>query len=265
MIGYLGPKNSFTYQALLAYDATMERKEYTSIHGLFVALRLGEVDLIIVPIENSTEGSVTTTIDALYDESVFITAEVYLPVLLHLYGKNVDSVTHVMSHPQALAQCRQHLENLLGTYQEVPTTSTAQAIDQLSTHDSSYAAIASTVFEDRTPVLKKHIQDIDNNETRFIVVSKHEHTDAKATKTSLLFLPQEDRPGLLYDLLHEFAIRKLNLTRIESRRDKTKPEVFTFYLDVLSTLNDPHLNEILEILNVKKFGIKILGSYPSAK
>lgn len=265
MIGYLGPVNSFTHQALLSYKPTSSSKEYPSIRSLFVALRQREVESIVVPIENSTEGSVTTTIDALYDEDVYITAELFLPVQLHLYGKNLQSVTHVMSHPQALAQCRNRLDSLLGSYVEVPTASTAQAIEQLSTSNESVAAIASTIFEDSIPILQRFVQDIENNETRFIVVTNEVTTVANASKTSLLFLPQEDRPGLLYDLLHEFAIRKLNLTRIESRRDKTRPEVFTFYLDVMSTLKDSLLQEILEILTVKKFGIKVLGSYKSAK
>jgi len=265
MIGYLGPVNSFTHQALLSYSPSSVAKEYPSIRSLFVALRNHEVDSIVVPIENSTEGSVTTTIDALYDEKVYITAELFLPVQLHLYGKNLASVTHVMSHPQALAQCRNRLDLLVGNYTEVPTASTAQAIEQLSTSDESVAAIASTIFEDRIPVLERFVQDIENNETRFIVVTNKAVDVANASKTSLLFLPQEDRPGLLYDLLHEFAIRKLNLTRIESRRDKKRPEVFTFYLDVMSTINDSLLSDVLEILAVKKFGIKVLGSYPSAK
>ncbi len=265
MIGYLGPVNSFTHQALLAYNPSSTAKEYPSIRSLFVALRNHEVDRIVVPIENSTEGSVTTTIDALYDEDVYITDELYLPVQLHLYGNNLDSVTHVMSHPQALAQCRNRLDSLLGSYIEVPTASTAQAIEQLSSDNDSVAAIASTVFEDRVPVLQRYVQDIENNETRFIVLSNKVTDVENASKTSLLFLPQEDRPGLLYDLLHEFAIRKLNLTRIESRRDKVRPEVFTFYLDVMSTLKDPLLQEIFTILEVKKFGIKVLGSYQSAK
>ena len=265
MIGYLGPVNSFTHQALLSYKPSSLSKEYPSIRSLFVALRNHEVDSIVVPIENSTEGSVTTTIDALYDEDVYITAALYLPVQLHLYGKELTTVTHVMSHPQALAQCRNRLDSLLGSYIEVPTASTAQAIEQLSTSNESVAAIASTIFEDRVPVLQRFVQDIKNNETRFIVVTKEVTDVENASKTSLLFLPQEDRPGLLYDLLHEFAIRKLNLTRIESRRDKTRPEVFTFYLDVMSTLKDPLLQEIIEILTVKKFGIKNLGSYVSAK
>lgn len=265
MIGYLGPKKSFTHQALLSYQPDSKAVEYPSIRSLFVALRQGDVESIVVPIENSTEGSVTSTVDALYDEDVYITGELFLPVQLHLYGQELSTVTHVMSHPQALAQCRNTLDELLGTYTEVPTASTAQAMEQLSQQGPHMAAIASTVFEDQAPVLKRFVQDIENNETRFIVVAKIPSDRTDATKTSLLFLPQEDRPGLLYDLLHEFAIRKLNLTRIESRRDKKRPEVFTFYLDVMSTLHDPHLQEVIDILTVKKFGIKVLGSYVSAK
>jgi Prephenate dehydratase len=121
MIGFLGPEHSFTHQALLRYDATANAKEYPSIRSLFVGLRLGEVDQIIVPIENSTEGSVTSTMDSLVEDQVYIIGEMYLPIQLQLYSNasSIEQITHVISHPQALAQSRQTLERLLGHYIEV--------------------------------------------------------------------------------------------------------------------------------------------------
>jgi len=266
MIGYLGPEQSFTHQAAKTIASNQTLIAYPSIRSLFVALRHFEVDAFIVPIENSTEGSVTTTIDALAEETVYITNEMYLPIQLSLYSKaaSIKDITHVISHPQALAQCRSQLEQLLGNYTEVPATSTSSSVAELSTSEANYAAVASPGFT-TFPEVASHIQDIENNETRFVVLKREPQKNLQANKTSLLFKPIEDRPGLLYDLLHEFAIRKINLTRIESRKSKSNDNLFIFYLDALIQMEDPSLEEILTILKVKRFHTKLLGSYLSAK
>jgi len=266
MIGYLGPELSFTHQAAKTVAANQPLIAYPSIRSLFVALRQNEVDSIVVPIENSTEGSVTTTIDALAEETVYITSEMYLPIQLSLYSKasSIKDITHVISHPQALAQCRIQLEQLLGNYTEVPATSTSGAIEELNNNESHYAAVASPGFTS-APEVASQIQDIKNNATRFVVLKRDSQKNLQANKTSLLFKPTEDRPGLLYDLLHEFAIRKINLTRIESRKSKSNDDIFIFYLDALIHMEDPSLEEILTILKVKRFDTKLLGTYLSAK
>jgi prephenate dehydratase len=266
MIGYLGPEQSFTHQAAMTLNSDHSLKAYPTIRSLFVALRQNEVDSIVVPIENSTEGSVTTTVDALAEESVYITHELYLPIQLSLYSNaaSIKDITHVMSHPQALAQCRIQLEQLLGDYTEVPTTSTSSSVEALRTSEAHYAAVASPGFTTIKEVASQ-IQDIKNNETRFVVLQRTPQTNLKANKTSLLFKPTEDRPGLLYDLLHEFAIRKINLTRIESRKSKSDTNIFVFYLDALIHMDDPALQEILTILKVKRFDVKLLGTYLNAK
>lgn len=266
MIGYLGPAQSFTHQALLKLSLNASTKEYPSIRSLFVGLRLGEVDTIIVPIENSTEGSVTSTMDALVEEQVYITGETYLPIQLQLYSNadNLDFITHVISHPQALAQSRQTLERLLGHYIEVPATSTAEAIKQLLQSPDTSAAVAGTSFADSNKVIASNIQDRADNQTRFVLISAKAKMQPNATKTSLICAPQTDRPGLLYDLLHEFAIRKLNLTKIESRNDKTTKNLFLFYLDIEVSALDPLFVELFELLKFKQFYPRIIGSYETS-
>ncbi len=263
MIGFLGPEHSFTHQALLRYDATANAKEYPSIRSLFVGLRLGEVDQIIVPIENSTEGSVTSTMDSLVEEQVYIIGEMYLPIQLQLYSNasSIEQITHVISHPQALAQSRQTLERLLSHYIEVPATSTAEAIKQLLQSSDTFAAVAGNSFAATTNIIAPNIQDRTDNQTRFVIISANETIQQNATKTSLICAPQTDRPGLLYDLLHEFAIRKLNLTKIESRNDKTTKNLFLFYLDVEVNATDPLFVELFELLKFKQFHPRIIGSY----
>lgn len=263
MIGFLGPKHSFTHQALMRYDATANAKDYPSIRSLFVGLRMGEVDMIVVPIENSTEGSVTTTMDSLVEEQVYIVGELYLPIQLQLYSNasSVEQITHVISHPQALAQSRQTLERLLGHYIEVPATSTAEAIQQLNQSPSTTAAIAGSSFASTTNVIAQNIQDRADNQTRFVLIGAKETPQPNATKTSVICAPQTDRPGLLYDLLHEFAIRKLNLTKIESRNDKTTKNLFLFYLDVEVNATDPLFIELVELLKFKQFYPRVIGSY----
>lgn len=263
MTGYLGPSQSFTHQALLKLNFQSPTKEYPSIRSLFVGLRLGEVDRIIVPIENSTEGSVTSTMDALVEEHVYITGETYLPIELQLYSSatSLDEITHVISHPQALAQSRQTLERLLGHYIEVPATSTAEAIHQLQHAPSTSAAIAGHSFAATNTIVAPNIQDRADNQTRFVLITAKEAIQPDATKTSLICAPQTDRPGLLYDLLHEFAIRKLNLTKIESRNDKTTKNLFLFYLDIEVNATDPMFSELFELLKFKQFYPRIIGSY----
>jgi prephenate dehydratase len=263
MIGYLGPAQSFTHRALLKLYQDRQNKEYPSIRSLFVGLRNGEVDTIIVPIENSTEGSVTTTMDALVEEHVYLVGELYLSIELQLYSNasSLEQITHVISHPQALAQSRLTLERLLGHYIEVPATSTAEAIKQLELSPTSYAAVAGNTFASTNKIVAPNIQDRADNQTRFVVIQAKESMQPGATKTSLICAPQTDRPGLLYDLLHEFAIRKLNLTKIESRNDKTTKNLFLFYLDVEVNATDPAFLELFELLKFKQFHPRILGSY----
>lgn len=267
MIGFLGPTHSFTHLALLRYHATASAKEYPSIRSLFVGLRLGEVEVIVVPIENSTEGSVTTTMDSLVEEHVYIIGETYLPIQLQLYSNAslVEQITHVISHPQALAQSRQTLERIVGHYIEVPATSTAEAIKQLEQSPTNYAAVAGSSFASTNRIITPNIQDRADNQTRFVVIQAKESVQLNATKTSLICAPQTDRPGLLYDLLHEFAIRKLNLTKIESRNDKTTKNLFLFYLDIEVNATDPSFLELFELLKFKQFHPRILGSYSSFK
>jgi prephenate dehydratase len=263
MIGYLGPSQSFTQQALMKLDPFTPTKEYPSIRSLFVGIRLGEVTTIIVPIENSTEGSVTSTMDSLVEENVYIIGEIYLPIQLQLYSnaESLQQITHVISHPQALAQSRQTLESLLGHYIEVPATSTAEAINQLQQSPNTFAAIAGESFAATNHIIAPNIQDRADNQTRFVLISSKETTQSDATKTSLICAPQTDRPGLLYDLLHEFAIRKLNLTKIESRNDKTTKNLFLFYLDIEVNATDPLFIELVELLQFKQFHPRVIGSY----
>jgi prephenate dehydratase len=267
MTGYLGPLQSFTHQALLKFQLGSPIKEYPSIRSLFVALRLGEVATIVVPIENSTEGSVTSTMDSLVDEEVWIIGETYLAIELQLYSNNssIQQITHVISHPQALAQSRQTLERLLGHYLEVPATSTAEAMHQLQQSPFGYAAVAGSSFASTNTIIAPNIQDRADNQTRFVLIGRTKTLHPNATKTSLICAPNTDRPGLLYDLLHEFAIRKLNLTKIESRNDKTTKNLFLFYLDIEVSATDPFFQELLALLEFKQFHPRVLGSYTATE
>ncbi len=267
MIGYLGPEQSFTHQAAKTLAPNQSLIAYPSIRSLFVALRQNKVDSIVVPIENSTEGSVTNTMDALIEETVFINQEYLLPIRLQLfsYAANIEDVTHVVSHPQALAQCRVTLERLLPQYVDVPATSTTEALSQLDSSPKTYAALAGEHLITDVPILQAHVQDAIDNVTRFLMVRNSPIMNTNANKTSLLCSPQTDRPGLLYDLLHEFAIRRMNLSKIESRKVKTSSNLFTFFLDVEHNANEPDFKELLSLLEYKQFHPKILGTYTRYK
>ena len=263
MIGYLGPEQSFTQQALLSMNLALPTKAYPSIRSLFVALRKQEVDAIMVPVENSTEGSVTTTVDLLFEESVFIAEETYLTIALSLYANapSLTDITHVLSHPQALAQSKHNLEQLLGDYIEVPTSSTTDALRQLSLFPAHYAAVVGSGVTTSVPMLKANIHDNPNNATRFLLLRRDYQPNKDANKTSVVCAPASDRPGLLYDLLHEFAIRNINLTKIESRKQKTKEDLFVFYLDMDLEAEHALFQEVFALLEYKSFNPRLLGSY----
>lgn len=266
MIGYLGPRNSFTYFAAMTFYVENELMPYSNLHRLFEALENDEVIGIVVPIENSIEGSVTEVLDKLLHPSFHVTREIVMDIELSLISKNSDlsEIKYVMSNMYALAESRAILKNTLGNYKEILTSSTSSALSKLSDLDDSYAAIASKkAIYGELNILLNNISDSDHNTTRFVFVTKTLEVVGFHNKVSIVCAPKGNAAGALYDILHEFAIRGIDLSKIESRTKKSTLGEYVFYLDFYGNIEDPDIKQTLEILQYKTSYLKIIGSYYS--
>jgi len=271
-IGYLGPKGTFAYDAVIAYmnGASCELIEFPEISELIYGVDSGKVDKALVPIENALEGTVNITADMLVHEvDVKISGEVVLPIRHYLLARpsvDLKDVKLILSHPQALAQCRKYLYNNLKGVEQRPATSTAAAARDVGASESPWVAIAnkktSEIFG--LQILSEDIQDHLANSTRFVILSK---TDAEPTgndKTSVAFTVANS-PGSLLAALKLFADKNINLTKIESRPMKTLLGQYLFLVDFEGHARDELISEILgKLANDSKFFV-FLGSYPKHK
>lgn len=223
----------------------------------------------VVPVENSTEGSVSLVLDLLCGEpGLAICGEVVLPVrqcLLARPGVQLSDIRRVFSHPQALAQCREYLRKRLpeAEWKECPSTSAAAVV--VSGSDEPWAALGSarSAAANGLLVLAAGINDCPGNATRFWVVRRQPETFPAGLpcKTSICF-SVHDRPGALCMVLREFAEREINLTRIESRPAKKKLGDYLFYLDISGGLQDPGIAGALAGLESRVLDLRVLGCYP---
>jgi len=273
-MAYLGPRGTFCEQAALRYlDDSWEFIPYPSIEAVFSAVHLGEVDSGIVPIENSCEGSVNQTLDLLaYEYDLEISGEIVLPVkhnLLARPGTETKGISRILSHPQALAQCRKYLSGNFQGLEFIDVTSTAEAARRVAESADSWAAVgtAEAARAYGLVILSPEIQDRTNNETRFITLSKENASKNRPHlhlyKTSLL-LYLMNKPGALFQVLEQFYLRGINLTKIESRPAHTRIGDYLFFIDIEGHHLDSPVKSALEGLKTIAHDVQVLGSYPSA-
>lgn len=268
MVGYLGPINSFTYQAASTFYVQDELMAFANFHLLFEALKNDKVEGIVVPIENSIEGTVNIVQDKLYEYGYHINREIVLDIRLSLISKSNDisTIKYVMSNTHALQQCRNTLYKELGKYKEVSEASTSKAVKKLFEHDESYGAIASAKnVQGELNILLNDCQDYQDNKTRFVFIKKSLEVIGFHNKTSIIVSPKLENSGALYDILHEFALRGINLTKIESRPSKSELGSYVFFIDFEGNIEDKLIKETLEILKHKTGSLLLLGSYFSKK
>lgn len=266
-VGYLGPRATFTHQAALRhFGSSASYVAGRSIADVFDDVERGRVDYGVVPVENSAEGAVNVTLDRLIDSTAFICGELYLPITQHLlsHARDLSEVKAVVSHPQALAQCRGWLAQHLP---EVPTqevTSTAAAAE-LAAGDVTVAAIASELAARLygVPVLRPRIEDNPHNATRFLVIGQVRAGSSGRDKTSILFAMRNE-PGTLYRILEPFARRAINLTKIESRPAKLRPWEYVIFVDFEGHQDTPAVASALAEVAERTLFLKVLGSYPAA-
>lgn len=282
-VGYLGPEGTFTHEALM--DATagagLEPVPLPTIYDTVMAVHSRLVERALVPIENSMEGSVNATLDALAmeTEDVAIVGEVVRPVRHCLIARSqleLDEIQTVVSHPQANAQCARFIRSRLPRSQVLAAPSTAEAVRTVAEHEGPWAALGNRLAAERygCQVLRAGVEDVTDNETRFVWLapardSSHgaddQHPSIGPWKTAIVFWGVgAEAPGWLVGCLSEFAERDVNLTRIESRPRKQGLGRYMFFLDLEGRDTEPHVAAALEGLRARVEVLRVLGSFPAA-
>lgn len=272
-VGYLGPRGSFTYSAATNFFDDSVLFPYESLTALLEEQRKGTLDYCVVPIENTIEGSVLPTLDLIFQTLPTIQAEIVLPIQqqLMVHPAHADSWQEtelICSHQQALAQSQVFLMNHFPTVNIEQMGSTAQGAQKVADHpDKRYAAIGSRDAAEQfgLTIVQENIQSIGENETRFwvlggipvegnLIQGKH--------KATVLFDLAADHPGALYQCLAIFASEKINLTKIESRTQKTKLGEYFFIID-LETPEAGKLQKVLQQFKEQNFTVTLIGNYPT--
>lgn len=267
-IAYLGPPGTFSEEAALFYDANAQHIPFSSIPAVATAVDKGIADEGVVAIENSLEGSVTDILDILIHESrLLIRHELVIPIEHHLLVKpstETPEIEVIFSHPQPLAQCRHFLERCFPKAQMVATLSTTAAVEQMSASSVPTAAIATQRAAKLygMQIVARNIQDRTPNVTRFVVLALNDSPPTGRDKTSLCFSYTDDRPGLLYGTLKEFADHNINLTKVESRPSKETLGKYIFLIDLEGHRGDRLISQVLSQVKSQASLFKIFGSYP---
>ncbi|MBI4202657.1 MAG: prephenate dehydratase [Chloroflexi bacterium] len=270
-VACLGPEGTYGEEAARTYAPAALLVLCDSHDDVAAAVLDGRAGEGVVAIENSLEGSVNDTLDLLVRGTPLrIKDEVLLPIRHCLLAPRVTANTEVkvvLSHPQALGQCRAYLAQHFPTAQRRQAASTAAAARSLAAEPPGTAAIASAYAGERygLQVLDRDIQDNTNNVTRFVVLT---HADSRPTgndRTSLCFIFSDDQPGLLHSALGEFASRSINLLKVESRPTKESLGRYVFLLDLAGHRQDPLISDALAALERQVAVLRVFGSYPRYK
>jgi len=267
-VAFFGPKATFTHMAAMQqFGLSAELVPQKSIPAVFEEVEKGRAQYGVVPVENSTEGMVSHTLDMFMESELKINAEVLLEIHHYLLSRTgrFEDIKKVYSHPQPIAQCRHWLAENLPNVPLVDVASTAVAA-QIVSEDYTAAAIASelaAVMYD-LKVARERIEDQVNNFTRFLIIGRKMAERSDDDKTSLMF-SVKDEVGILYRMLEPFAKRGINLSKIESRPLKKKAWEYIFYLDLMGHIGDPVIAGAVQELKECCQFVKVLGSYPRAK
>jgi len=267
-VAYLGPRATFSHLAAMKqFGLSAQFLAMRSIAEVFAEVEKGNADYGVVPVENSTEGVVSHTLDLFLDSSLLISGEVVVEAALHLLGKasGLAEVRQIYSHPHAIAAARKWLETNSQHIPVVETSSTAAAAE-IAASEPGAAAIASELAANLygLNVLQRRIEDFPNNLTRFLVIGRKASPPSTADKTSILF-SIKDRVGALYRMLQPFAENQVNLTKIESRPSKKQVWEYVFYVDLEGHASEPRVQRALDAIREGCIFLKVLGSYPRTR
>jgi len=268
-VAFLGPKGTFTQQAAIKFFSKRKAKflELESLQEVFEAVAEGKATYGVVPVENSVEGSVNLTLDLLYKSNLKICGEILEEIkhsLIVNRGTDKSKIKVILSHPQALSQCRTYLDENFPKAKRKEVESTASAVRKLKRMKNAAAIgteLAAKIYGMK--ILEKNLCDWPQNLTRFIVLSQSDSKPTGKDKTSLIF-STKDVPGALHKALEPFASRSINLTKIESRPSKEKPWEYVFFMEFEGHRKDEKCAEAIGDLRSLCEFLKVLGSYRRA-
>ncbi len=265
VVAFLGPAGTFTNIAMNEiFGDSVEKLPVKTITDVFREVESGNARYGVVPVENSTEGGVTFTLDELIETDLSIVAEKNVKISYSLLSveEGIKNIKRVYSHPQPLGQCKEWLRNNLPDAEIIPVDSTSKAAE-ISSEEKLSAAIASKAAGEifRLNSLAERIEDLRQNYTRFFAVGREESAPSGNDKTSIVCAIM-DKPGALLDLLVPLSSNGINMTKIESRPNKKKMWEYNFFIDFMGHKNDRIAVNALEEMKSKAAFLKILGSYP---
>jgi prephenate dehydratase len=286
-VGFLGPEGTFTQEAALATAGSVKLSmvPLPTVFDVVMSVHSGATDRAVVPIENSLEGSVSATLDALAMETddVVIVGESVHPIRQCLIAREaleLDQIEVVVSHPQANGQCSRFIRTRLPGARVMTTSSTADAVRMVSEQDEPWAALGTRLAAELygCQVLRAGVEDLADNETRFVWLARVGEDGSRPRpglpgaseplgpwKTAIVFWGLgSDAPGWLVDCLSEFATRAVNLTRIESRPRKQGLGRYMFFADLEGRDDETHVGEALAGLRAHVETLRVLGSFPAA-
>jgi chorismate mutase/prephenate dehydratase len=265
-IAYLGPEATFTHIASIAkFGNSVTYRPLDTISDVFAEVGKKRADYGVIPIENSTEGAVSHSLDMFVDSDLKICSEIITNISLHLLSNSpLKSIRRVYSKPEAIGQCRQWLEANLPRVEFIDTSSTTQAAKRASSEDASAAVaskLAATYYN--LPIVAEGIEDSSSNQTRFLVIGRHIAKRTGQDKTSII-LSIKDKVGALYEILQPIRKNRINMTKIESRPSKQRTWDYFFFIDLEGHIQDKKVKKTLDEMESKVKFLKILGSYPIA-
>lgn len=267
-VAFLGPEGTFTQEAALKHfgDSAISVPQ-SAIDEVFREVLAGACNYGVVPVENSTEGVISHTLDSFMDSSLKICGEVELRIHQHFMigpNTNKDSVTRVYSHAQSLAQCRQWLNSNYPNIERVAVSSNAEAAKRVQGEWNS-AAIAGDMACElyNLEKMREKIEDRPDNSTRFLIIGRESVPRSGDDRTSIV-VSVHNKPGALHDLLEPFRRYNVDMTRLESRPSRNSKWSYVFFIDLIGHIEDQPVAGVLEELSSSVAELKILGSYPRA-
>lgn len=267
-VAYLGPEGTYTQEAVYKhFGHAVEARAKRAIDEIFRDVEAGSTAYGVVPVENSTGGVISSTLDELANASLSICGEVLLPVHHHLMSKHtrIEDVRLVLSHAQSFAQCRRWLDATLPNVQQAVVASNGAAAQQVA-ESGQGASIGGRAAAERygLNILASNIEDDPNNTTRFLVIGRKLADRTGRDKTSLAFSAQKAQAGALFALLAPFAEAGINLTKLESRPSRRAAWDYNFFVDFEGHCEDAAIKPVLEKLRERSGLFRVLGSYPQA-
>jgi chorismate mutase/prephenate dehydratase len=267
-VAYLGPEGTFTQAATIKHfgHAVVSIPQGT-IDSVFNQVQAEDCHYGVVPVENSTEGMVSHTLDNFMDSTLHICGEVEMQIHHHMLigpQTSADNITRICAHQQALAQCRGWLDQYWPEVDKIAVSSNGEAA-RLAAQEEGTAAIAGDMAAELYGLEKLHekIEDSDHNTTRFLIIGRGEVPPSGADKTSII-VSSRNRPGALFDLLEPFRTAGVSLTRIDTRPSRTEKWAYVFFIEFEGHLQDDNIRTIITQLEEQSILLKPLGSYPKA-